>query len=100
MEVWTEDPNNPGFDKKTGLSRVKYAEIYGPVAAGLTDPTGFTDGRTVIISPARTQTVTAGRPGSPQRTNRTTRPTPLNVSDAKNLFNGGLLSQDPATFNS
>lgn len=97
MEVWTEDPNNPGKDKKTGLTRYEYSLEYGPVAAGLTDPTGFTDGRTVVISPAGTRVAVVGRPGSPQRINQTIPATPLLVGDAKALFNGGLLSQDPST---
>lgn len=97
MDTWTEDLDNPGRDIKTGLTRYEYSLKYGPAAAGLTDPTGFTDGRTVIISPAGTRTAVVGRPGSPQRITQTTPATPLGVTDAKNLFNGGLLSQDPAT---
>jgi hypothetical protein len=96
-DVYTDSKPPYGKDDKTGLTRIEYRDKYGAAAAGLTDQTGFTDGRTVIISPAGVQTVTAGRPGSPQRTTRTTPATPLAVGDAKALFNGGLLSQDPAT---
>jgi hypothetical protein len=96
-DVYTEDPNNPGKDKKTGLTRLQYKDKFGAAAAGLTDPTGFTDGRTVVISPAGARTAVVGRPGSPQKINQTTPAASLGVSEAKNLFNGGLLSQDPAT---
>lgn len=96
-ETYVEDPKNPGRDKKTGLTRLQFRDKYGAVAAGLSDPSGFTDGRTVIISPAGTRVAVVGRPGSPQRINQSTEPSRLSVTDAKALFNGGLLAQNPST---
>jgi hypothetical protein len=96
-DVYTDSKPPYGKDDKTGLTRIQYRDKFGAAAAGLTDPTGFTDGRTVVISPAGTRTAVVGRPGSPQRINQTTPASSLGVSEAKALFNGGLLSQDPST---
>jgi hypothetical protein len=89
--AYTDNKPPYGKDDKTGLTRLEYADRYGRAAAGLTDLGGATDGRTVVISPGGTQNVTAGRPGSPTRVVRQTPPEVGNVTDAKNLFRGGLL---------
>ena len=81
-------------DDATGLGRAEY-ELKYPGSSGL--PGGFTDGRTVVISPGRMQNRTAGRPGSPSVVQSMSAPNVGNVTDAKALFNGGLLDQDPNT---
>lgn len=81
-------------DDATGLGRAEY-ELKYPGSSGL--PGGFTDGRTVVISPGTTQNRTAGRPGSPSVVQSMSAPNIGNVTDAKALFNGGLLDQDPNT---
>lgn len=86
-----------GKDDQTGLTRLQYKAKYGSEAAGLGNTGGYTDGRTVVLSPGGTQSAVVGRPGSPQKISRPTAPVIGNVSDAKNLFRGGLLSQDPNT---
>jgi hypothetical protein len=52
---------------------------------------GSTTDRTVVISPGTKKTV--GRPGSPESSYSI--PNQLGVTEAKNLFNGDLLSNDP-----
>jgi hypothetical protein len=89
--AYTDSKPPYGKDDTTGLTRLEYAAKYGRAAAGLTDLGGSTDGRTVVISPGGTQNVTAGRPGSPVVVARPIAPNIGNVTDAKNLFRGGLL---------
>lgn len=79
-------------DDFTGLGRAEYDAKY-PGTSIL--PGGYTDGRTVVISPGTPSNKTVGRPGSPSIVTRITGANVGNVTDAKNLFRGGLLDQDP-----
>jgi hypothetical protein len=76
-------------DDNSGLGRADHIAAYPA-----DNPTvgGFTDGRTVVISPGTYRT--AGRPGSPTNV-VINKPDMGNVTDAKSLFNGRLLEQDP-----
>jgi hypothetical protein len=82
-------------DDATNLGRAEY-ELKYPGSSGL--PGGFTDGRTVVISPGATSKGSARAPGGRSETTTVIgAPNIGNVSDAKSLFNGGLLDQDPNT---
>ena len=85
------DKNGDLKDDLTGLGRAEY-ELKYPGSSGL--PGGYTDGRTVVISPGRMQNATVGRPGNPSVVQSMTAPNVGNVSDAKNIFNGLLLDGD------
>lgn len=69
-------------DDATDLGRAEYEAKY-PGTSGIAG--GYTDGRTVVLSPGSTQRATVGRPGSPVVVNRELPPNIGNVSDAKNL---------------
>lgn len=89
------DKDFDGRDDNSGLSLMAHSLKY-PNDNPLPNM-GNTDGRPVVISPGVTKNKTVGRPGSPSVVQTTTGAIMGNVSSAKNLFNGGLLSGDPNT---
>jgi hypothetical protein len=89
------DKDGDLLDDTYKIGRAEYEQRF-PGTSGL--PGGYTDGRTVVISPGTTSRGPVRAPGG--RSETTTiigAPNVGNVTDAKNLFNGGLLAQDPNT---
>ena len=90
------DSDFDGLDDSSGLSLIAHSLKYP--ADNPVPNMGNTDGRQVIISPGATSRGPVRAPGG--RSETTTiigAPNIGYVSSAKNLFNGGLLSQDPNT---
>jgi hypothetical protein len=84
------DNDGDNLDDNSKLPYIQHEQQRASQGGGATYPT---DGRTVLLSPGSGTRTGAGRPGSPVIIPQT----PVNASDAKSKFMGGLVAGDKST---